>query len=891
MKLKNLLQLLLLTSSVWPWGAVSVTAQEVAKLDHDKTITSVLRKSRLIREIPQIGERERPSTSAIMLVQSPAPTNPSSVQRGVIQVTGVQANPTAQGVEVILQTTQGEQLQITNRSTGNNFIADIPNAQLRLSNGEAFIFRSEKPVEGITEITVTNLDANTIRVTVAGETGLPTVELFDSNQGLIFGLTPATTAMQPPQQPEAEQPMGETPQEEPAAQGDELIEILVTGEQDEGYNPSEASTATRTDTPLRDIPQSIQVVPQQVIRDQQATRVEDALRNVPSVTQEGGYYSSTSNFRIRGFRTDAENVLRDGLFEGVGNVTGQTVETDLFNIERVEVLLGPASVLYGSAAPGGTINLVTKQPLSDPFYQVDATIGNYSFYRGLVDLSGPLDDSRSILYRLNLGYENSGSFIDFLDRESLSISPTLSFRLGDRTELLVEGEYASIDTGYYPGLPAIGSILPNPNGEIPRNFNPVEPGDVVRTTNSRIGYRLEHQFSDNWLLRNAFRVRFSTLYSDTGFPLSLEDDERTLNRLQEINEGDGTNYVLATNLIGNFLTGSIRHQLLVGVDWNRDNATYTRSNRGISPIDVFNPVYNQPRTEPFEISFSDDYEINSLGIYIQDLVSLTENLKLLLGLRYDTQDYNLRSRVDDFTLSRFDSAFSPRVGIVYQPIEPISLYASYARSFTPVLFGTAFDGSPFEPERGTQYEVGVKADLSNQLSATLAFYNLTRTNVPTDDPDNIGFSIQTGEQRSRGIELNIGGEILPGWNIIAGYAYTDAQITQDNIFPVGNRLNNVPENSFNLWTTYQIQQGELQGLGLGLGLFYVGDRPGDLFNTFTVPSYLRTDAAIFYQRNQFRAALNFTNLFNVDYFESADSDFQVIVGRPFTVRGTISWEF
>ncbi|PIG94547.1 TonB-dependent siderophore receptor [Gloeocapsopsis sp. IPPAS B-1203] len=892
MKPKNLLQILLLTSSVWLWGAMSVTAQEVAKPDHDKTITSVLRKSQLIREIPQISERERPSTSAIMLVQSPAPTNPSSVQRDVIQVTSVQANPTEKGVEVILQTTQGEQLQISDRSIGNNFIADIPNAQLRLPNGEAFIFSSQSPIEGISEITVTNLDANTIRVTVAGETGLPTVELFDSDEGLIFGLTSAAAAMQPSQQPEGEQPTtSETPQEIPAAQGDEPIELLVTGQQDTGYRVPNASTATRTDTPLRDIPQSIQVVPQQVIRDQQATRVEDALRNVPGVTQERGAYSSISDFTIRGFSTrNSGNILRDGLFDGVGSVSGSTVGTELFNIERVEVLLGPASVLYGSANPGGTINLVTKQPLQDPFYRVDATIGNYAFYRGNVDLSGPLDDSRSVLYRLNAGYENSDSFIDFFDKESLSISPIVSFRLGDRTELFVEGEYASIDTGFYPGLPSVGTVLPNPNGEIPRNSNYSEPGDFARITNSRIGYRLEHQLSDNWSLRNAFRVRFSTYDADVAIPISIEADNRTLNRLRIADEGDGTNYLLATNLTGNFLTGSIGHQLLVGVDWNRDDATYLRRRRGISSIDAFNPVYNQPETEPFVIRSNNAYETNSLGIYIQDLVSLTENLKLLLGLRYDTQDYNNRSRVDDFTYSQSDSAFSPRVGIVYQPIEPISLYASYARSFTPSLFGNAFDGSPFEPERGTQYEVGVKADLNDQLSATLAFYNLTRSNVPTDDPDNIGFSIQTGEQRSRGIEFNVGGEILPGWNIIAGYAYTDARLTKDNLFPVGNRLANVPENSFNLWTTYQIQQGGLQGFGFGLGLFYISDRQANLDNTFELPSYLRTDAAIFYQREQFRAALNFTNLFNVDYFESP-GEFEVIPGRPFTVLGTISWEF
>ena len=893
MKLKQLSQILLLTSCVWLWGAISATAQEILKKEvQSKSVASLLRNSLSIRQIRQLSDLERPSTSAQqLLVQSPTPSPGRAPQ--VVPITSVKANPTDKGVEIILETLFGTQLQVINRSTGNNFIVDVSGGQLRLPDGNAFTFRSEKPSAGITEITVTNVDANTVRVTVVGVAALPTVELFDDNAGLVFGIASAKIATSPPQQPE--KPASETPQDEPAAQQDEPIELVVTGEQD-GYRVPNASTATKTDTPLRDIPQSIQVVPQQVIRDQQATRIEDALKNVPGVTQRSGLYSSVTNFTIRGFDAGGSgNVLRDGLFDSAGSVTGQGFGTDLFNIDRVEVLKGPASVLYGSAAPGGTVNLVTKKPLRDPFYQVEATIGNYDFYSGRVDLSGPLNDSKSVLYRLNVGYENSGSFINFFDRQSLSISPSLSFRLGDRTNLTLQGEYASIDAGSYVGLPTVGTVFPNPNGKIPRSFNSGEPSDFVRTENSRIGYRLDHQFSDNWSLRNAFQVKFSTLDVDAVVARSLDSDNRTLNRIRVLNEGDGETYILTTDLIGNFSTGSIKHQLLVGFDWNSDNATYTRRSRrtGVPSLDIFDPIYNQPQAEePFEIDFSSNYGSDSLGIYIQDLVSLTSNLKLLLGLRYDTQDYNFRDLTSDFRYSQADSAFSPRVGIVYQPIPPISLYASYARSFTPSLFGNSVDGRPFKPGRGTQYEVGVKADLSNRLSATLAFYDLTRTNVSTNDPNNLGFSIQTGEQRSRGIEFNIGGEILPGLNVIAGYSYIDAQISKDNVFTVGNRLNDVPYNSFNLWTTYQIQQGSLQGLGFGLGLFYVGERQGDLDNTptYVLPSYFRTDAAIFYQRGRYRAALNFTNLFNVNYFEGT-GDFELIAGAPFTVRGTLSWEF
>jgi iron complex outermembrane recepter protein len=194
-----------------------------------------------------------------------------------------------------------------------------------------------------------------------------------------------------------------------------------------------------------------------------------------------------------------------------------------------------------------------------------------------------------------------------------------------------------------------------------------------------------------------------------------------------------------------------------------------------------------------------------------------------------------------------------------------------------------------EPERGNQYEIGVKADLSDRLSATLAFYDLTRTNVLVDTGENV--QIQVGEQNSQGIELNLAGEILPGWNIYAGYGYTDARITEDIILEVGNRLPNTADHSFNLWTTYEIQQGNLQGLGAGFGLFFVGDRAGDLDNTYDVPSYVRTDAAIFYNRDRFRVALNFKNLFDVNYFESALNSNRVYYGQPFTLQGTVSWQF
>ncbi|MEH2333862.1 AMIN domain-containing protein [Nostoc sp.] len=291
------------------------------------------------KELPQpvkrLQESDHQLTRAIMLVQSPAPQTAPSTE--VVQVTGVKANPTEKGIEVFLQTSKAQQLQIINRSVDNSFITDIPNAQLRLPNGKAFTFRSEKSLAGIAEITVTNLDTNTIRVTVTGEALVPTVELFDSpDEGLIFSVAPVATSVQSQTQPTPQQPpQTNTKPSQPSAEGDQPIELVVTGEQDTGYSVPDASTATKTDTPLRDIPQSIQVIPRRVIEDQKITRLSDALRNVPGVVTSGNRRSLAPDYVIRGFTT--ENTLRNGFTFPGSSTTPANASAVSNNIERVEV--------------------------------------------------------------------------------------------------------------------------------------------------------------------------------------------------------------------------------------------------------------------------------------------------------------------------------------------------------------------------------------------------------------------------------------------------------------------------------------------------------------------------------------------------------------------------
>ncbi|MEH2161242.1 MAG: TonB-dependent siderophore receptor [Nostoc sp.] len=899
MKLRLLLQFFLLLGSFWSLLTHFANAEErqissqtnsaIASINQQSSLLSAGQPIEPTREIRQLSEVNLPLKSADTLVQSPTLNSPPANE--IIEVTSVKVNGTDKGVEVILVTSKGQQLQVSNRNEGNSFVADIPNAQLRLPNGDAFTFRSQKPVVGISEITVINQDSNTIRLTVTGETGVPSVELFDSDEGLIFGLkTVASSAQTPPTPP---QPENQTPSEKPSGQTDEPIELVVTGEQD-GYRVPNATSATRTDTPIRDIPASIQVIPQQVIKDQQATRLDEALRNVSGVTFAGNNDNRGIRFSLRGFGAQAYSgsvpVLRDGF-----RVYGSQGFPELSNLERVEVLKGPASILYGEIDPGGVVNLVSKQPLAEPFFEAELQVGSQPFVRPRFDISGPLTTDGKVLYRLNALYQYSESFRNYDNNlDHFSIAPIVTWKIDDRTNLTFNLEYTK-DRG-----PADFGIVASNDGivNVPRTRVSNNPNDTIENTYLSVGYNLEHKFSDNWTIRNAFRyLYYSYDYSPLALPLSFDGTTGLLTRYFADQDDTIKDYSLQTNVVGKLTTGSIKHNLVVGVDLNNSDESATTKFGFGNPntINIFNPVYS-PEPDPSTLAVLSNTSTNTkrLGVYAQDQVTLLDNLFLLAGFRYDTVDQTVTNNRNSSETSQSNDAISPRFGILYRVIPEFSLYASYSRSFNPNT-GTTASGSPLEPETGEGYEVGVKADLlRSKLFATLSYFDITKQNVAVADPANFGSSVATGEQQSRGVELDITGEILPGWNIIASYAYTDAEVTKDtNLNSVGSKLPGIPRHSAGLWTTYEIQAGSLQGLGFGLGFNYVGEREGGLPNTFQVDSYFVTNAGLFYRRNNWRFGLNFKNLFDVNYIGTVSdnpvrgNDF----GEPLTVIGSVTFQF
>lgn len=880
----------------WLIAVLLVTQPAFAKTDSETEVNSATTIFNQLQANIKKEDKIRTNAQAIADLLQPDKANSS-----VVQITGVKLNPTPNGLEMILETADGTLPQVLTSGYKQTWVANIINAQLRLPEGKAFY--QNNPVAGITSVTVSQLPANNIRITVTG-TQIPTGQVVTRNRTLVLSLTAPTTptAQTPPTPepdiqpkpevtpPESEDVTQEPTQTEQPAQpesGEEEIEILVTGERESDYSVPDASVGTRTDTPLGDIPQSIKVIPQQVLEDQNVQRVTEALRNVPGVgIVSPPEFVSEEFFLIRGFGSTTT-------IDGLRDTTADTTGSGLANIARIEVLKGPAGALFGQGAAGGTVNIVTKRPQSNPFYEIEGTIGSFDTYEGALDFTGPLNADQTLLYRLTGTASQLGSFTDSPNSERYFISPVLTWLIGKDTRLSLQTEYISAKSPDAFGLPAIGTIFSNPNGEIPRDRYIGEPSfDKNDRQVFRVGYDLEHRFSDNWQLRNAFRASFQQFEENVISGVELLEDNRTLVREAGFSEATRDVYLLDTNAVGNFQTGSVAHQLLFGFDLSTDFFDLPRSgSAAIEPLDLFNPVYGQQTIG--EITEDPDFnnQINRLGIYLQDQITLLPQLKILLGGRFDL--ISQESESDGDTSFQQDEAFSPRVGLVYQPSQNVSLYGSYSRSFEQVI-GTTFDRQLFQPERGTQYEVGVKTDwLDGRLSTTLALYEITRSNVLTDDPDNPGSTIQTGEQRSRGVELDIAGEILPGWKIFGGYAYTDAKLTEDETFEVGSRLTNTPENAFSLWTTYEIQEGDLEGLGFGLGFYYVGQRQGDLDNSFTLPDYFRTDAALYYRRNNFRAALNFKNLFDVNYLENTfnENDLSLIPGLPLTVQLTLGWQF
>ncbi len=700
-----------------------------------------------------------------------------------------------------------------------------------------------------------------------------------------------------------------------------LPEVMVKERKerkDTAYTVEEVSSATRIPVPVHDTPRSIEVVTRQVMEDQKVIRFSDALRNVSGVSQFSTQGGQGGSVMIRGFSSDL-NVFKNGFRDD--SSYSSRAQRDIINIESIEVIKGPPSYLFGRSDPGGVINQITKAPLKTPYYSAELMLGNYDLYRPSIDIGGPLNESKTLTYRFNGLYESAGSYREGVRSERIFLAPTLGWELGPRTTFRLEGEYLYSNLPIDRGLVAIGGGV----ASIPVTRFLGDPTRKAETNHGKATLTFLHDFNDMFRWRTAFRsaVTHGRYSSRESWFLVGDETDGILNVAQFYIPTTTQSHYLQNELHGKFFTGPFLHKTIIGVELGREVSSASASGDfggdtsipgAFSYINIFNPTDRLFLDTPLT-KYSNTKNVNDiLGVYFGDHVSLLENLHLHGGGRFDYFKQKLTNRPHDLDPnqtedSQTDLAFSPSIGLTYQPWKPIALFANYTESFAPQASGSrSISGTLFDPERGKAYEGGVKLQLfDNRLRAKVAAFHIKKKNVLTADPLNgFLFSTATGEQRSQGIEFDVAGRILPGWDIIASYAYIDARVTKDLMFLEGSRVPNSSLHQGSLWTTYFLQDGPLKGLGAGLGMYAQGKRngvpqctdPANCQASFELPGYARMDAAVYYRKPEFftrtnlLAAVNFTNVLDQRYFTGTQNFREIVyTGAPFTVIGSVKLEF
>ncbi|URM25983.1 TonB-dependent siderophore receptor [Pseudomonas frederiksbergensis] len=656
----------------------------------------------------------------------------------------------------------------------------------------------------------------------------------------------------------------------------------------QGYRATRSASATRTDTPIHETPQSISVVTRDVVEDLGATRLQDALDYAGGVGRANNFGGQgLTTFTVRGFTTG--EFYRNGfpINRGYPNMP------DANTIERLEVLRGPATTLYGRGDPGGTFNVVSKQPLPERTVTLGSQLNDQGMRRGTLDASGPLDDEGRLAYRLNVIGEGGDTFRDHVENERYGVAPVLGWQVNDTTRITFEGDFmrnnAPLDRGVTRYRNQIGVASRD-------TFFGEKDIGKLHNDNNMAQLRFEHFLNDNWTLGGGTQFLDGSLQGNAIEANGVAADGRTLGRNFNYRKLEWRDLDVQLNLTGHFSTGGFDHTLLTGIEYEDYDykSIIRRSSGAVSayPIDIFNPVYGQPRPALTRTTTHDKENLKTYAAFVQDQVTLAEGLKALVGARFERFEHDYDNYlVNGPSWTNSDNAVTPRLGLIYDLTPTVAIYADTARSFKPNS-GASRTGGGFKPEEGKSYEVGVKWQaLDRQLSVDAAVYQIEKRNVLTTDPVDSTFSVAAGEVRSRGFDLNVAGNLTPEWRMIGGYAYVDAEVTQDNVLKSGTRLVNIPRNSFSLLNVYEFQDGGLKGLGLGLGAKYVDERAGQTAaNAFSMDSYKVFDLLSYYKVNEhLRLNLDLKNVFDSHYDEGAFGNVYAYPGAPRTVQAGISY--
>ncbi|OJX06722.1 MAG: TonB-dependent receptor [Burkholderiales bacterium 68-20] len=661
-----------------------------------------------------------------------------------------------------------------------------------------------------------------------------------------------------------------------------------------GYVAKRSMAGTKTDTPLIETPQSISVVGAEEIENLKVQNLVQALAYVAGVNQLEGTDRTTENLMLRGFQASAGygSLYRDGSKYMVNPYNGQQ---EPYGLERLEVLKGAASVLYGTAAPGGIVNAVTKRPTSEPLRELNLEAGRFNHKQVSGDFGGRFAPESDWSYRLTFLGRDSGTFIDYVGDDRIFIAPALKWQPNAQTSFTLLGEYQRDRTQYVYGLPAQGTIQPNANGRISRSLFVGEKSDQTDYNNvnrGSLGYLFEHAFDGDTRLRHSLRyMQGTTRRSFTGVAGLTEDQRSPTWRAAS---GVAEDYDMATSdtsVQRRWRSGAVQNTTLAGLDYTYQDYRKTQWDRDIAgSFDYFNPTYGRAIGDAYNFRSSRD-KSNRVGLYAQNQAKIDNRWVVLAGGRQDwSRGSNLAFFKNDATQER-TSAFTGRLGVVYLAGNGLAPYASYSQSFEPTA-GADRTGDRFKPTEGEQYEAGVRYQPEGRdVLLTAAVYQLTRTHVSVTDPVDINFSVQQGKVRSRGLELEARARAGRHTHLIAAYAYTDARtLVSSPLTPelAGKRTGGVPYNQLSVWVDHDFGGLGSPGLKAGVGARYVGATQG-LYMSGTVPAFTVFDAMASYTAGPWRFALNVSNLADKTYVVSCT--YGCFYGDPRRVTGTVTYRW
>lgn len=664
-----------------------------------------------------------------------------------------------------------------------------------------------------------------------------------------------------------------------------------------GYRATSSNTGSVVNVPTLGFPGTVNTFTSDLRKDQQALRIEDIIRDIGGAVQTNNAQLRPDSFFLRGLEMTSQNFRKNGFLDPT------YTPRDFANVERIDVFKGPASIVYGSAQPAGTVNVITKKAVADRFAYGAQTYGSYGLMRYTADVNG-MNRQGNVLVRVNTAYENHGSFRDFGFGEREFVSPTATWLIDSDTAFTMEGEFLHDRRRFDTGLVAVNG---NPDA-LPRGRLMNDPSDRQVFHDYRGTLSLTHNFNDRWSVYVGGTTLFYDAPSVVNIPQSFFGINPTPGALYQggpLNRSLNTatmfaeqNHALIANLYGEFNTGRFLHQTVLGTeqDWfvvNHDQ--FTTSIPGIDASGTFVPTNSDPFFSDITTSaFTFDnpgFRQNRHAIYWQDYTHITERLKVMTGVRWDhlDQTYNRSLQFLGFpifgpvsTKQSFDQG-TPRVGVVYEAIpDALSYYAVYTTSFNPsggAIF--AQTPNPLKPELGRIWEGGIKANVLDGLTFTLSGFHIVRQNVSTQISNfNV---VQADTQRSQGVEMNMVGQLTERWSTLSNWAFTDV-VQSDATGLISGRVRGVPLYTGNVWTRYNLIQERNRTVGVALGYIHVGQRRGDYTSPLVLPAYNRWDLGMYGRYGRWDLAGYIENIFDIRYTTGSISQYQVYPGAPTNFR-------